>query len=95
MARDMTQSQYDEALKRNGFRSEFGMAIRDEREGYSVMTALTSFNKFSRRTRLAYLLQNRAQHVAGRDKARKAKIAQMRQFAAVVGFDPAPFIDTL
>ena len=50
---------------------------------------------YSRRQRLAYLLQNRAQYVDRKDKTRKAKIAQMRQFAAVVGFDPAQFIEAL
>lgn len=36
-----------------------------------------------------------ARHVEGKDKTRKAKIAKMRQFAAVVGFDPAQFIEAL
>ena len=68
MARDMTEQQYRKALDRHGFRNEFGIAMRDERENYSVMTMFSDFNTATRRQRLAYLLQNRAQHIRARTK---------------------------
>lgn len=92
-SRDMTEAQYQEALRRHGFKDE-RLGIADLAWGYTVATAFSGgWGNTSRRDRLAYMLASRKRHEASEAERERTFIkTKLVDVAATMGFDPTPTI---
>jgi len=89
--RDMTEAQYQEALRRHRIRvSNSGslvVHVTDEEINHSFGWMFSTFMQQRRRARLARLLRSRDEELARRAAVAKAREKKRRDVAATLGID--------